>query len=254
MSGKRSRSRWFVLLILTGVGLGALLLFRWQPHAQAGDTDGDPVPNEETILYSVSLTFDDGPLAGTDDCIDVLKSENVKGTFFMVGEHMISDQRKQWVRDAHNNGNLIGNHSYIHWHESSNYDDPPVGKTNAEWLENFQNNDAKIAEVLGAPVGTKYKYSRLPGKNAWRAGDIKKDDGNSARVADHLSGNGYEIYGWDTEWNYGEDYTPIQTPQQMVDIVKNLLQNGPTMKPRKVIVLMHDPMFRTSTGYSAPRN
>ena len=44
MQGKRSRSRWFVLLILAGVGLGALLLSRWQPLARAGDTGGDPTP------------------------------------------------------------------------------------------------------------------------------------------------------------------------------------------------------------------
>jgi hypothetical protein len=48
MSGKRSRSRWFVLLILTGVGLGALLpVFLWQPLARAGDTDKEPLPQEE---------------------------------------------------------------------------------------------------------------------------------------------------------------------------------------------------------------
>jgi len=48
MSGKRSEGRWFVLLILAGVGLGALLpLFLWQPHAQAGDTDGEPERGEE---------------------------------------------------------------------------------------------------------------------------------------------------------------------------------------------------------------
>jgi len=47
MSGKRSRSRWFVLLILTGVGLGALLLGRWPPAAQAGDTEGEPQTGQE---------------------------------------------------------------------------------------------------------------------------------------------------------------------------------------------------------------
>ena len=48
MSGKRSRSRWFVLLILTGVGLGALLsLFLWQPLARAGDTGLEPKTRQE---------------------------------------------------------------------------------------------------------------------------------------------------------------------------------------------------------------
>jgi len=50
MSGKRSEGRWFVLLILAGVGLGALLpLFLWQPVARGGDTDGEPEVKVEDI-------------------------------------------------------------------------------------------------------------------------------------------------------------------------------------------------------------
>jgi len=50
MSGKRSKGRWFVLLILAGVGLGALLpLFLWQPVARGGDTDGEPEVQVEDI-------------------------------------------------------------------------------------------------------------------------------------------------------------------------------------------------------------
>ncbi len=48
MSGKRSRSRWFVLLILAGVGLGAVLpVFLWQPVARGGDTGSDPKTGQE---------------------------------------------------------------------------------------------------------------------------------------------------------------------------------------------------------------
>lgn len=47
MPGKHSRSRRFVLLVLVGIGLGALLFFRWQPLAWAGDTDGEVKSQDE---------------------------------------------------------------------------------------------------------------------------------------------------------------------------------------------------------------
>lgn len=36
---------------------------------------------------SVYLTFDDGPLGGTDDVIKALVNNQVKGTLFMVALH-----------------------------------------------------------------------------------------------------------------------------------------------------------------------
>ena len=62
MSGKRSRSRWFALLILTGVGLGALLpVFLWQPLARAGDLDEEPLPQEEQPGWFIKWETYDEP-------------------------------------------------------------------------------------------------------------------------------------------------------------------------------------------------
>ncbi|MBP3461773.1 MAG: polysaccharide deacetylase family protein [Bacilli bacterium] len=60
----------------------------------------------------VALTFDDGPSKYTDDLINILKENDVVGTFFILGNkvEIYSDTLIKVI----NNGNEIGNHSYNH--------------------------------------------------------------------------------------------------------------------------------------------
>lgn len=61
----------------------------------------------------VSLTFDDGPVArGTDEILDILKKENVKATFFLVGK-MIEKYPDKVLR-MHREGHEVANHTYSH--------------------------------------------------------------------------------------------------------------------------------------------
>jgi peptidoglycan/xylan/chitin deacetylase (PgdA/CDA1 family) len=197
----------------------------------------------------VYLTFDDGPLAGTDDCIAVLKDEHIIGTFFMVGAHTPGQFAKNQIKAVKDNGFLQANHSKSHWAAASNYE--PNGKTSAEWLTDFSQCDQAIAVHRGDPATTKYKHARLPGKNCWRADGVAADDGNSKRVGDHLHANGYLIYGWDVEWEYSGNAAasdPKGTPDEAATKVASALSQGPTKKSGKIIVLLHDHQFRTSRG------
>jgi len=133
--------------------------------------------------------------------------------------------------------------------EPSAYYDPPTGKSNAEWLQDFQSNDQHLSDVLGINPVEQFISSRLPGKNAWRVGSISVDAGNSSRVANHISGNGYKIYGWNTEWAR-ENGVPSETPETVANRVRNLILTPPAgYKDGKVIVLMHDTMFREKSGH-----
>jgi peptidoglycan/xylan/chitin deacetylase (PgdA/CDA1 family) len=189
----------------------------------------------------VYLTFDDGPEPGTDDVIDVCKTQSVAASFMMVGAHMYSDWRKAQVKAANDAGFLVGNHSYSHWHQASNYDPPAQGgKTDAEWIADFHNCDNAINAILG--TSGKRIYARLPGKNAWRLPSITKDDGNSKRVADAIRSDGYSIFGWDVE------FTDTDTAGAAVSKVEAAVANGRITKAAKVIVLSHDRYFRASQG------
>ena len=61
---------------------------------------------------SVALTFDDGPSPDTLEILDVLRRENVKATFFLIGREVekYPEIARQIVKENHE----IGNHSYSH--------------------------------------------------------------------------------------------------------------------------------------------
>lgn len=61
----------------------------------------------------VALTFDDGPWPGqTEKILDILKKEDVKATFFMVG--MRAGRAPTLARRVAAEGHLVGNHTYGH--------------------------------------------------------------------------------------------------------------------------------------------
>ncbi|MCP4120073.1 MAG: polysaccharide deacetylase family protein [Desulfobacteraceae bacterium] len=191
---------------------------------------------------TVFLTFDDGPLSGSDDVIQVLKTKKVKGTLFMVGVHVTSTWRKNQVIAAHVSPYCeVGNHSNTHADEkyASYYSDP---KTVVEGFKEA----TKILDIKGTRIIT-----RLPGRNTWRVGNIIKNDLESGNAADLLYKEGYVIYGWDVEWKMTKTGMPVESPEEMVKKIQNALLSDATKKKNKVIVLMHDAMFKTSTGEKA---
>ncbi|HEV7700171.1 MAG TPA: polysaccharide deacetylase family protein, partial [Pyrinomonadaceae bacterium] len=61
----------------------------------------------------IALTFDDGPdSVWTPQVLDILKQENIKATFFIVGEN--GQANPDIVRRIVNEGHEIGNHSFTH--------------------------------------------------------------------------------------------------------------------------------------------
>ena len=64
-------------------------------------------------LKGVSFTFDDGPDSKiTPQILDVLAAENVKATFFIIGNKV--EKNKDLLLRIYNEGHTIGNHSYSH--------------------------------------------------------------------------------------------------------------------------------------------
>ena len=65
--------------------------------------------SEKKYLY---LTFDAGYEAGyTEKIIEVLKENNVKGTFFITGHYL--NTKSELVQKMIENGNTVGNHAPI---------------------------------------------------------------------------------------------------------------------------------------------
>ncbi|HEV7642640.1 MAG TPA: glycosyltransferase [Pyrinomonadaceae bacterium] len=111
-------------------GEGEILQVKAQPKPGLRDfkTDGDAkitgeiykqIPSSYVMMRTgykqgkIALTFDDGPDAEwTPKILDILKQENVKATFFIVGEN--GQANPDLVRRIFNEGHAVGNHSFTH--------------------------------------------------------------------------------------------------------------------------------------------
>ena len=58
------------------------------------------------------LTFDDGPSIVTPTILDILKQENVKATFFVLGSNV--EKMPDTVKRIYEEGHYIANHGYSH--------------------------------------------------------------------------------------------------------------------------------------------
>lgn len=67
------------------------------------------VNTEEKV---VALTFDDGPSKKVDKILSILKDENVKATFFLIGSEI--DKYPNEAKKLVISGQEIGNHTYSH--------------------------------------------------------------------------------------------------------------------------------------------
>ncbi len=67
----------------------------------------------DTDTLEVSLTFDDGPVAGvTDWVLSVLNNFDVRATFFCVGEHVLD--HPDLIQKIAEEGHSVGNHTHTH--------------------------------------------------------------------------------------------------------------------------------------------
>lgn len=159
------------------------------------------VPNPDNEIF---LTFDDGPVPEvTPWVLDVLKSLNVKATFFCVGENISKypDIFKRLLSEGHS----VGNHTYNHlngWKTNFDY-----------YLENIQ----KTQQIMQAH-GVNSRFFRPP------YGKIKPGQSR------FLTENDYKIVMWDV---LSKDYLQTIKPEQVKANILNNVSSGS-------IIVCHD--------------
>lgn len=111
----------------------------------------DPAPSElaPTEIRRAALTFDDGPHpVYTQQLLDGLKERGVKATFFVTGEH--AELHPDIIRRMHDEGHLIGNHTYSHI------------QLTASNRDQFKNELIQTNEILYDITGDEVQYVRPP--------------------------------------------------------------------------------------------
>jgi peptidoglycan/xylan/chitin deacetylase (PgdA/CDA1 family) len=118
-----------------GVGIHGIFAPRsrlWGPVISRGDAGGAP---------RVALTFDDGPHPeATPRVLDELARAGARATFFVVGAH--AARWPQLVRRIHDEGHLVGTHSFEHRVSGS-------WALRAYWEDSITRTRSVVEDVLG---------------------------------------------------------------------------------------------------------
>lgn len=237
------KNRWVLaILLLTAVLLGGAWLVENQAgpatvpahpaHTEAGIA---PYRYDSTQKY-IYLTFDDGPQPGTLSCYHLCLTEGIKASFFMVGLHetMKSDGKQivNMIRSGYPRF-LLANHSYTH--------------ANNKYLDFYHHPQKAAADFFQSQQALQVPYliARLPGNRSWvREGELKAS-GLVHPVARLLDSAGYNVIGWDLEWDFNHrSARPVETPETMARAVDSAFYKSNTHTPNHLVILTHDRMFR----------
>lgn len=159
---------------------------------------------------AVYLTFDDGPSALTAQVLDILRDEEVKATFFALGEQ--AKAHPETIKRIVSEGHALGNHTYNHVYKElySNF---------SSFWSQVQKSEAVFFDI----AGVRPRMIRAPG------GTYANFD---AFYFYYLDRAGYTVFDWTID--SGDSQRRGVPAQEIVNRVKK----GPF--GQEVIVLMHD--------------
>nr|WP_175586539.1 polysaccharide deacetylase family protein [Nostoc sp. UIC 10630] len=193
--------------------LKATMLKIWQQQAQIkGLSYGVPPSFQGAIVSAaklspqqkvIALTFDDGPWPeSTAQVLDILKQNQIKGTFFVIGQNVKNypGLLKREIAEGH----VIGNHTWHHWYQFLN---PQAAAYEID----------HTADQIYQVTGIKTNLFRPPGGIMHNG------------VADYARNSKYAIILWSSD---SIDYSRPAVPKLINNVFRRAKPGG--------IVLMHD--------------
>ena len=190
--------------------------------------------NGEKVVF---LTFDDGPSTTvTPEILKVLKENDVRGTFFVMGDSLNkSEKSKELLKEIYENGNAIANHSYSHNYKFL-YPNRTLNLEN--FKEDYQKNEDLMKEVLGQDFNT--RVIRCPGGYmSWRGMSALKEYSEA-------NNNKYISIDWNALNADAEGKK--KNPDELVEYAIN------TSKGKEMVVLlMHDTYGKENTAKALDR-
>jgi len=188
------------------------------------------------------LTFDDGPSTTvTPQILDILKENNVKATFFLLGENIDANERsKELVKREFNEGHAIGNHTYSHNRNNMLF---PNRKVNVPvFMNDVKKNDAALKNVLGQDFNT--RILRVPGGYISR---VYYKDPNLPEFNAKLKEKNMISLDWNVEIKDSAGKRN-KSSAELFSILKEEIGTK-----SKVIILMHDTYGKVQTANALPQ-
>lgn len=182
------------------------------------------VNTEQTEPYTIYFTFDDGPSAVTEDVLNVLKQQDVKGTFFVIGS--TTDKGIQLYQRIIDEGHALGLHTYSH-------NTPQIYDSTEAFRQDFD----KLADWIMDCTNTSPSIFRFPGGSK----TVHCSDKVMTDLKQSLTSEGYAIYDWNVHVNDSSAYTISQR-----DLVDGIINNANKKPNQDLIILLHDDGLRTT--------
>ena len=188
------------------------------------DLSGNEATEERYINYTeksgksvIYLTFDDGPSQyTTPKILDILKSENVPATFFILNY----DKKKEPILKREvEEGHSIGIHGYSHEYKK-------IYKSEDTYMKNIKDLQNKIKESTGITTN----ITRFPGGSSNTVS--KFNPGIMSRLSREVLKEGFLYYDWNVS---SGDSGDVKTSTGVYNNVTKGLRKG-----RNNVVLMHD--------------
>lgn len=195
---------------------------------------GDYIGDEKYVF----LTFDDGPSPNTEVVLDILKENDVKATFFVLGKNLAeNNDSKELLKRTFNDGHAIANHSYSH---DLNMLYPSNSVDSDYFISEFNKTNTLIKSILGDNFNT--NVLRMPGGYQSRE---YYDDTNLPYFDSLLDNDNIVSIDWnalngDAE---GIDYST----DEMLEYAKST-----TGTSNQVVILMHDTYGKEKTAEMLP--
>lgn len=164
--------------------------------------------SEEKVIY---LTFDDGPSKGPcNEVLDVLKAENVLGTFFILGNEIKGNE--ETLKRIYAEGHSIGLHSMTH--ERNN-----LYNSDSDFLKEM----LQVQKTIEKTTGYKSTILRFPFGCNNNTYTLKKS------LVNLLHENNFKIYDWTQDSKDGEYYS--SSPE--------VFYKASISKDSNIVLLMH---------------
>ena len=164
------------------------------------------------------LTFDDGPNASvTPKVLDILKDEDVKASFFVIGKNV--DSHPEIVKRAYNEGHFIANHGYDH-------NNSVLYKNSESFINEIKKTDLAIGNAIGVQDYCSHVF-RFP--NGFMSPNNKANKKEAVKLLKDIN---YTYIDWNCLNN---DSIKKYSNYQLLNNLKKTCKGKDTL-----VILMHD--------------
>ena len=177
----------------------------------------DKINKGESSVKIAYLTFDDGPYDLTYSVLDLLKANNIRATFFVLGKDGVEDRYKRIVDEGH----TLANHTYYH----------NIGRGLYDSADSFIYQVKKLEDYLYDITGYRTSIVRFPGGSP-TAGKYKDE------IVNRLHEMGYNYVDWTSETGDGSS-------KKLAEKDTWSWYQDTTRDKNIIVLLMHDYNYST---------